>query len=302
MVKLPENYTYAYYDASNPQLIIQDDTINDSSSALARTMNSLYGASTSSTGYILYNDEPPNKSKSGTLAHAKGVIATTSSGGFWLAHSMPKFPPPFADGYSVDTSLDRYGQTLICIDMSRATIDDVCQQLSIADVDLYDSNWPSSFSSSKNCANLVGGNKLKTPTGTVSFSSSGGHKFTSYMKSKLWDDDLYEDLVAPSIGEDLYVNSWLNGDGGIYPSWCRPEHKFDVYNVVNVTLTEDVWWKSSNDHAKWAVSIKGDWVCLCDTNRMLSQRKRGGGAICMDTSDVHKVFSNMVGSYQPCES
>lgn len=62
-----------------------------------------------------------------------------------------------------------------------------------------------------------------------------------------------------------------------------------------VSLT-DYHWSYTKDHAKWAISedtsYRGDsdnegatpqensWVCIADINRMTSQEKRGGGAIC----------------------
>ena len=58
----------------------------------------------------------------------------------------------------------------------------------------------------------------------------------------------------------------------------------------------DYHWPYTKDHAKWAISeVPGDrgkkvdsstlatqlsWVCIADMNRMTSQEKRGGGAIC----------------------
>jgi hypothetical protein len=38
-------------------------------------------------------------------------------------------------------------------------------------------------------------------------------------------------------------------------------------------------WPESKDHAKWGIGEEADWVCVGDINRMISQEKRGGGAI-----------------------
>jgi Deoxyribonuclease II len=41
-------------------------------------------------------------------------------------------------------------------------------------------------------------------------------------------------------------------------------------------------WSETKDHAKMVTSMKGegDWVCVADINRQVSQDKCGGGAIC----------------------
>lgn len=55
-------------------------------------------------------------------------------------------------------------------------------------------------------------------------SSQKGVSFTSFAKSKSFQKDLYEDLVAPYLGSDLYVESWLNGAGKL-KSNCSKQFK-----------------------------------------------------------------------------
>jgi len=38
-------------------------------------------------------------------------------------------------------------------------------------------------------------------------------------------------------------------------------------------------WPETHDHAKWGITLHDPWVCVGDINRMISQRKRGGGTI-----------------------
>lgn len=68
--------------------------------------------------YIMYNDEFPNGTKSMTRGHTKGVVVMTSQGGFWLVHSVPKYPPTPPDGYSYPHSGHHYGQSMLCISLS----------------------------------------------------------------------------------------------------------------------------------------------------------------------------------------
>jgi len=66
-------------------------------------------------------------------------------------------------------------------------------------------------------------------------------------------------------------------------------------------------WAYTKDHAKWAISeetedceklddrqgTKKDWVCIADMNRMTSQEKRGGGAICFHEPDLWKGLNEI---------
>lgn len=55
----------------------------------------------------------------------------------------------------------------------------------------------------------------------TTISSKQGVSFTSFAKSKGFQKELYEDLVAPSLGSDLYVESWLNGAGKLKSNCSR---------------------------------------------------------------------------------
>ena len=44
---------------------------------------------------------------------------------------------------------------------------------------------------------------------------------------------------------------------------------------------------------KWAVSLKSDWVCVADINRMISQEKRGGGTIAFRDQTLWRDLSKI---------
>lgn len=48
--------------------------------------------------------------------------------------------------------------------------------------------------------------------------------FTSFAKANLFNKDLYEDLVAPYLESDLYVETWPNGPGRL-KSNCSKKFK-----------------------------------------------------------------------------
>lgn len=57
-------------------------------------------------------------------------------------------------------------------------------------------------------------------------------------------------------------------------------HKtFDI-KYINLGPMGLHWaWPETCDHAKWGITLHNPWVCVGDINRMISQRKRGGGTI-----------------------
>ena len=63
---------------------------------------------------MLYNDEHPDGNTSFTAGHTKGVVALGEWRGFWLVHSVPKFPPA-AGKYGYPRTGHMYGQTFLCI-------------------------------------------------------------------------------------------------------------------------------------------------------------------------------------------
>ena len=68
---------------------------------------------------LLYNDEHPDGNTSFTAGHTKGVVALGDRRGFWLVHSVPKFPPE-AGKYGYPRTGHMYGQTFLCITLETA--------------------------------------------------------------------------------------------------------------------------------------------------------------------------------------
>ena len=48
-----------------------------------------------------------------------------TSGGFWIVHSTPKFPPFWSDGYKWAHNGDTNGQTFLCISMTYSEMDNI---------------------------------------------------------------------------------------------------------------------------------------------------------------------------------
>ena len=53
----------------------------------------------------------------------------------------------------------------------------------------------------------------KAPQGTSqNIFSVGGTNVTVFAKNSAWDSDLYEYLIQPTFGTDMYIETWMNGE------------------------------------------------------------------------------------------
>lgn len=227
----------------------------------------------------------------GNLGHTKGVIAfdTASETAYWLLHSWPKFSAPNAK----QDPTPKYGQTYLCLSLDLDTARKIAQQMAIH-------QEPQTFLS--RTANLPDTDPLKVLTGKIDakakgdsnvldLKTAGGMKFKVIAKNKLWNKDFWNELVGPTLQESMDVETWIRGP---VPPMADSDgiHKtFDI-KYINLGPMGLHWaWPETHDHAKWGITLKGDWVCVGDINRMISQRKRGGGTIAFQNAALWKVLS-----------
>jgi len=293
-LKHDNGFDYSVYSPSAQEFTV-DEVFNSATSAFGHTIRSLYSAS-SIGAYAFYNDETPDMKTSSSHAHMKGVFAMSGSQGFWIIHSVPRFPVSIAEfnkgGYSFPTDETKYGQSFLCLTLSTATFDTVAQAMLIDWPQIYDSAISSSLSSSlPNLASLLNGNKVAAATATsFTISTLGGKSFTLFAKNRAWNSALYLDLVAPTFSDGLYVESWLNGVGKI-GSVCHP---YKVFDVQNVSLPDGDSWRITQDHSKWAITMSKHWACVGDINRQAGQEKRGGGTYCTSDTKLWNAFSAVI--------
>ena len=105
ILKVPNGSMYAYLDPTmadgSPDTaewkVVEDKTLEQTEgNALSDTLQQVYSSSADDIAYVQYNDESPDEKRSSSYqGHTKGVWATGKGGGFWLVHSVPRFPPPF---------------------------------------------------------------------------------------------------------------------------------------------------------------------------------------------------------------
>jgi len=298
----------SYMDGSTGgQWKLSEISIDNDQQSVGYTLKQYYSnRGNGSVFRLLYNDELPQGNVSFTKGHTKGGVVFDSTSGFWLIHSVPKFPP--AQSYEYPPTGAKYGQTFFCISFPYSMLREVGTQLFFNDPYIYDWALPPTMARDiEILTKLVKGQTQKEAPffRKTNLISSAGVSLTSFAKFKKWSEELYTDLVAPTLKKGLFTETWQNGGGDI-GSNCTAEYR--VYNIANVTLMTDMAFSNRDDHSKWAVSNEttadgnqsGNWICIGDINRQKTQFFRGGGTVCMQNEAVWKTFRDSIKQYEKC--
>ena len=166
---------------------------------------------------VFYNDEDPINGKVvGSRGHTKGVLAFDlgTNSAFWLIQSTPNFPP--AGSYSFPKSGMANAQTLLCITLQDAS---VAQALA---KQMFAAQQPNVYLASRIPVDLT--NQTNDPrvllmqdhvaqgntplSAVIPFFSKGRTKFMCMAKNASWGLDFYNDLVGPTLHDDLDVETW----------------------------------------------------------------------------------------------
>ncbi|XP_064649762.1 plancitoxin-1-like [Lineus longissimus] len=293
---------HVYLDVDNPKWVLSDTPVNVSNQAIGFTLNQIYkGPKRDDITYLMYNDESPDGSVHENRGHLKGVVAFDDKHGFWLVHSVPKFPPMAKDGYDYPESGHYFGQTFLCISLDGSYFNKIAKQLLVSWPYVFDFNIPQSsrYSKDRDLQSVVKGKHNKLHTSVYSLPTLHSQTFISLSKNKYWGQDLYTDLVAPHFKSSLYTETWQNGSEDMHSN-CTTVYK--VENIRDIALPFSINFSDTKDHAKWAVtSSKGvQWICIGDINRQVSQKHRGGGTVCTNHTALWKAFNDAIEKYEPC--
>lgn len=310
---------YVYFDsASEGPPRLSPYRLGSRDGALHQTLSQLYPldpARDDGLGWVLYNDEhpadmTPRKADNNDMGHCKGVLAydLKTDTAFWILHSTPRFTmlkePLFPDslsGLAGEEDEVRYGQTFLCV-----TLKDWQTASRIAD-QMYRQHEPQVYSvctppglpETDPLARLAEGVSVSQtdPPGKLWFESKGGQKFLLVAKNRHWNQDFWPDLVGPTLGVDLDVETWRRDPQDADQLDSDQKDRVDIVRGIDLRQLDPLnlpyVWPNSNDHAKWAVSLREHWVCVGDINLDRSQRKRGGGAICFQNELLWQSLSKI---------
>jgi deoxyribonuclease-2 len=289
LLKFPHGSSYLYADATT--VGVSPYSLNASETtfggAMANTMNQLW---TGNWQYALYNDEPPAQTTYNfTVGHSKGVWMWSGEEATWIQHSFPKFPEGPLESPAgfpgIPTNIWEYGQHAFCVSMNRTDLATIATEWQLVLPQVYETNYPMDGSFPAMEA-LLRGQWSEDPV-CQPWKVYGTVPLLGFAKSTQWGQELYASCMAPVLGTDLLVESWLHSDAE-GPS-CQPTYKFNVGNVGEVAFPGSAPFLNWNDHSKWAI---GDgWACFSDINRATSQSQRGGGAICLANKELHDLLT-----------
>eukprot|EP01127_Copromyxa_protea_P003630 TRINITY_DN13427_c0_g1_i1.p1 TRINITY_DN13427_c0_g1~~TRINITY_DN13427_c0_g1_i1.p1 ORF type:complete len:340 (+),score=63.40 TRINITY_DN13427_c0_g1_i1:52-1071(+) len=300
--KAPDGHQFFYKDSSesSDSFLFAKNLLNGTTlNPLANTLNQIW-ANKEKLTYVVYNDEVPEgwKSKGSGGGHTKGVIGASGQGGFWLVHSLPKFPVLTGNSFSWGAASDTYGQSFFCMTLSRKDIENVGVQLMYNHPDIYDSNVDSA--TFPNLAAAVDDKKRLEGSHIVTL-SAGSFSVVSFAKSNSWGKDLGEDLVSPYYQLPFMWETWRRHP--LLPSYCTPDYTYDELNVNGISFPgTNIQFHYTKDHSKWGVAnSNSNYIsCIGDINRMESQRKRGGGTNCITYAPLYHALRNIISTTDSC--
>jgi deoxyribonuclease-2 len=305
-LQVNNNAEYYYNDPDSTKLSKSPNTIEeDSSGAIMNTVMQLDGDLGDSYAYALYNDQTPLGSSSDSRAHSKGLMLFDGEKGFWMVHSVPKWPGAVSQGW-YDISSLTYAQSIMCTTFRLDRLEDIAALQMV--------QWPLIYSSGISSdlmddhpqfVEWITGSKNKTATNTTTeLVSYNGRHMTHYSKSNYCDCDLWGDVVAPGVKSNMRVETWQNGNGGKLPDFCAPDYEYSVVNITAIAMPDgNASWRETQDHSKWGVSEEdAQTVCIGDINRQPSQEDRGGGALCYASSSLWKAFDAVVDEVYDCST
>jgi len=298
-------YAYAYADANSPYLDYFAQSLNNATSnPLKNTLNQIINADPSKVGWLMYNDESPDGSTHSSYGHTKGDVAFDDNTGFWLIHSVPRWPEAPPASYDYPDKEKSYGQSFLCGTFVLNYFDQIAEQFLLNKPYVYSSSMTSYQETAlPHMVDVLNKDfNTKTPTAsTINIVTKGGVQLRTFAKNGAWNMSLYEDLAEPGIKSGMLVETWQNGSGGKMPSFCTPEYAYDSINVRELTINSEVSWPETKDHSKWGISYDiSNWVCIGDINRMYSQNSRGGGTYCFQNSHLYQTILGMISAADYC--
>ncbi|XP_055477572.1 deoxyribonuclease-2-alpha [Psammomys obesus] len=301
-----EGLKYKYLDQSSEGWRDGVGYINSSEGAVGRSLLPLYRGNSSQLAFLLYNDQPPKSSSARDAAsrgHTKGVLLLDREGGFWLIHSVPRFPSPASSGaYSWPPNAQTFGQTLLCVSFPFSQFSRIAKQLTYTYPLVYDHKLEGVFAQKLPVLEEVikGHHVLQEPwNSSVILTSAAGATFQSFAKFGKFGDDLYSGWLAEALGTNLQVQFWPNSRGSL-PSNCSGTHQILDVLQTGFPGPSGPAFLATEDHSKWCVAPRGPWACVGDMNRNEREMHRGGGTLCSQLLALWKAFQPLVRAWKPC--
>ncbi|XP_061180847.1 cell-death-related nuclease 7-like [Saccostrea echinata] len=125
----------------------------------------------------------------------------------------------------------------------------------------------------------------------VSSVTRGNQPLKIFAKSRVFNADLYSDLIAKTFRDDLRVQTWQS------TKICIKQ----ISRIGSMQFYDGFKFRSTVDHSKWAVTENLNWICIADLNIRKSQYGRGGLAVCLNHKDLANEFRSIAWNTIPCK-
>jgi deoxyribonuclease-2 len=287
-------FEYVYFDERASQVVKSPFRLDQGKGSLNQTLASVFKNPGHTTGWILYNDEKPGQaggSDDGNCGHTKGVLAydVESKTAFWLLHSWPRYVAP--EETAPPTPM--YGQTYLCLSLGLSAAVDIAKQMMRdhePQVFLPRASVPPGDAVFQQLATRTDAPQ-EADASTVDYKTIKGMPFKVLAKNREWNGDFWNGWVGPQLKEDLDTETWIRGPIPPVVDTDGIHKTFDIKYINLGPLGVHLVWPETNDHAKWAITKDNNWVCVGDINRMISQRKRGGGTVAFQCPKLWQALS-----------
>lgn len=313
MLKHPQGYEYSYLDsntiwsdacAADGICWIQGHTLLSNSSPVASTLRVLLLAQqeavvqrgggsaqqqapqpqqrqwwqqqqedNEAVAYALYNNEDPPGVEHFSAAHAKGVVAFGPSCGFWLVHSVPRWPRSPAEGPDFADLLrpqSVFGQHFSCFSLGQGAVETVAALLGASGPYIYDAVLPGALAAAyPSWLRLLGPHRVNDTAAhavEAQLVTVGGERLRVFAKTAALVARMTDDVVGAALGTSMLWETWRRTHDAL-PSACVPEVAFGSLNIARIRIPGSIYgWPWALDHAKWGVSCRGPATTVTASN------------------------------------
>lgn len=299
--------------------LYMDDTMKDFTTLKATEKNfppvTLTASLTSTQNYVIWNDDQTNGDHKPEynfhVAHSKGVLAFDNKNGFYMIHSLPRFPLRTEAGKieaKFASNVGQYGQIFFCMSIDISEVESILDALLTVKPMVILHNLSKTHSTDtlhKKIEELANLFKHKAESNEKEFTQNSrtekkkkittlqGLEVDLFMKTK--DMELPWNKDIPSFYKDnFYVETWTRPH--LLPSLCST-HSVYVVEEMNFGGIEMV---NTKDHSKWGVSETSDVICYGDINRTQEQEVRTGTVACFKNEIVAKMVRKFIKKSETC--
>ena len=255
--------------------------------------------------YFFWNDDTSTEDKLSAAykgkAHSKGGLVYNKDGGYFLMHSLPRFPRRTANNEFVDTLPDNagiYAQHFLCITANLENNLKIVDTLNIINPQIIINNGDKdNVGESESVIKLIKNRfDQKLPSFKIfDVESIGKKKFTFFSRSKNEENLQFDYHIPDYYKDDFYVETWSK------PTLMDPICD-GLYKVMNVKALKfgNYSFDNGQEHAKWSVAAKKDITCFGDLNRTDQKTVRGGNVICIKDKKLAKLMRNAITDRDKC--